>query len=260
MKHARLLPRADEQGLATGHTTYAMSAPEPVLPEGEGWLFGAAGIYASAEDLARWELGLMEGKVLKPKSWDLMKTPRLLADGTTRNYACGLGTSVQRGETVYGHTGAVSGFMAYAMMIPRTKSAVVMLSNSESGHARALYDTLVGLVLKDGGRPAVVVPKVEGPSADVVVLDLVRQMTAGAVDRSKLGEAYGQFLDEARLQGVTARLKELGELKKTTLDDVGERGGMEVASVTIAFANKALTGVLYRTPDGKVQELLLEEK
>ena len=37
---------------------------------------------------------------------------------------------------------------------------------------------------------------------------------------------------------------------------VGERGGMEVATVLFDVGGTAARGLMYRTPDGKVQEFL----
>ena len=36
------------------------------MPEGGGWLHAAGDLWASAPDLARWDLTLIEGRVLKP--------------------------------------------------------------------------------------------------------------------------------------------------------------------------------------------------
>jgi CubicO group peptidase (beta-lactamase class C family) len=88
------------KGIATGHASFALGAPEVAEPEGDGWLHGAAGVYSTAEDLARWDLALMDGKILKPRTRDLMLTPRRLADGSTRGYACGIAVSQRRGEPV----------------------------------------------------------------------------------------------------------------------------------------------------------------
>ena len=38
---------------------------------------------------------------------------------------------------------------------------------------------------------------------------------------------------------------------------VGERGGMEVSSVRLSFGRSNLDALMYRSPDGKVQEYLL---
>ena len=60
-----------------------MRIAEPALREAAGWIHAAGGLYASASDLARWDLALVDGKVLKPESYQLMTTPRPLSGGKT---------------------------------------------------------------------------------------------------------------------------------------------------------------------------------
>jgi hypothetical protein len=53
-----------------------------------------------------------------------------------------------------------------------------------------------------------------------------------------------------------ARLKALGEPQKVEVESTHERGGMEVASVKLTFKTTKVRASLYRTPDGKIQQLL----
>ena len=41
------------------------------------------------------------------------------------------------------------------------------------------------------------------------------------------------------------------------VERLSERGGMEVASLRFQFAGSSARALLYRSPDGKVQEFLL---
>src|SRR6185503_4314621 len=51
---------------ATGYMRYAL-APLRVGPkEGKGWLFAAGELAMTAADLAKWDISIMEGKLLKP--------------------------------------------------------------------------------------------------------------------------------------------------------------------------------------------------
>jgi len=60
------------------YATFALSEPEVVGPEAGGWLGGAGGIYSTPGDLARWDLALIGGKVLKPESYALLTASRSL--------------------------------------------------------------------------------------------------------------------------------------------------------------------------------------
>ena len=261
MTHSAFEPGPEMKGQTKGYTSFALGPLEPAEPEASGWLYAAGGLWASAPDLARWDLALMEGRVLKPESYRLMTTPRALKSGHTTGYGCGLNVRQIDGETVLTHGGAVSGFLSVNAMVPRTRSAVILLTNTEHLPADSLHSTILRLLLDDQkkqGTPNV--PKVNGPSPKEAALDFLHQMQAGKVDRDKLGEEFGLFLTDERLQAAAPRLKALGEPEKVEVNGVSERGGMEVASIHFKFKTAELGGLLYRTPDGKIQQLLFRKQ
>jgi CubicO group peptidase (beta-lactamase class C family) len=260
MNHSAFEPDPHTPGLARGYTTFALGPWEQAVPEAGGWLYAAGGLTASAADLARWDLALMESKVLKPESFKLMTTPRKLTSGKTRGYGCGLAVSERDGETILAHGGAVSGFLTSDAMVPRTKSAVVVMTNGENTDPGALNRTLLGLLLKDReAAEAPEIPKIAGPSPKDAALDFLHQMQAGKVDRGKLGEEFSIHLTDERLKQAAPRLKALGEPEKVEVEGTSERGGMEVAQIRMTFKSGVLKGALYRTPDGKIQQLLFRK-
>ena len=190
-----------------------------------------------------------------------MTTPRTLKSGQTTGYGCGLNVQQVDGETVLRHGGAVSGFLSLNALVPRTKSAVILLTNTEHLPADALHATILRLLLEDQkkqGTPHV--PKVSGPSPQEAAVAFFHQMQAGKVERDKLGEEFGLFLTDERLREAAPRLKALGEPDKVEVVQVSERGGMEVASIKFTFKTTELGGLLYRTPDGKIQQLLFRKQ
>ncbi len=259
MEHSAYEPRPDGKGLARGQTSFALGPAEPATPEAAGWAGAAGALYASAPDLARWDLALMGGRVLKPESYRLMTTPRELTSGKTQDYGCGLSVSRRNGETVISHSGAVSGFLAFNAMIPRTKSAVILLTNSEHVDAGALHRELLGLLLKDQSRREESVPVVQGLTVKEAALDMFRQMQAGTVDRNKLGEEFSLYLSERRVKEAAPRLKALGEPVSVEVENTTERGGMEASVVRFTFKSGAVKANMFRSPDGKVQQFLLSK-
>ena len=253
MQRSYFAPPADTPGLATGYSSFALGEPRPATPEAAGWLHAAGAIHATATDLARWDLALIDGKLLKAESWQRMTTPRTLTTGEQTDYGCGVAIARRQGETVVQHSGAVSGFLAYNAMIPRTRSAVIMLANADFVDGGALHSELLALLI-EADRPR---PAVPGPGPRETAAALLRQLQAGAVDRGALGDAYSKFLDEARLQEAAPRLKALGEPVSVVVERLSERGGMEVASLRFHFTGSSARALLYRSPDGKVQEFLL---
>jgi len=250
-------PKPEHKGLATGYTSFMLGEPSAAIPEADGWVLAAGGLFTTPTDLARWDLALMKGKLLKPASIDLMTKPRVLADGRTKNYGCGLFVVPANGEIVLRHGGAVSGFLANNSLMPRTKSAFVMMTNGDHVDAGALYLELLTLFLRSQDLETPAVPKVKGPPAKVAALSLFHQMQSGEIDRDKLGEEFNHFLSEERVQEAKQRLKALGEPDRLEIEDTHERGGMEVVVIRFYFKNAKMKGSLYRTPDGKIQQFLL---
>ncbi|WP_437313012.1 hypothetical protein [Sorangium sp. So ce385] len=77
------------------------------------------------------------------------------------------------------------------------------------------------------------------------------------VDRARLSEEFSYYLSDEKLRGAAARIKALGEPEDVVVESVTERGGMDHAVITFVFEGVTARGVLYRTPDGKIQQFLL---
>jgi len=224
--------------------------------EASGWIHAAGGLYSTVTDLAKWDLALMGSKVLKAASYDLMTEPRKLLDGRVKNYGCGLMIAQREGETIYRHGGAVSGFLTQNAFIPRTKSAVIVLANSENAEVSQLHTSILNLVVSDkAGGPDI--PKVKGPPAKEAALDFLHQMQEGKINRDNVGEEFNIYLNQERVDAAKDRLKALGEPEKVEVEDTTERGGMEVSVIRYKFKTTSVKALLYRSPDGKIQQLLL---
>jgi D-alanyl-D-alanine carboxypeptidase len=256
MVNAEFEPVKGDLSRPRGHLSFALGDSEPARPEADGWLHAAGGLWASTPDLARWDIALMEGRILKPESVRLMTTPVLLNDGRLRDYGCGLSVRREGSGNILSHGGAVSGFRASNTLIPRTKSAVIVLMNDEQSEGE-IVSTIVGLLNK---KDAVAdTPKVDGPPAKEAALAFFHQMQDGKLDRSGLGEEFSLYLTDDRLQKAAPKLKALGEPTKADASNPRERGGLEVCTIRLTFPSVVLEGLMYRSTDGKIQQLLFNK-
>jgi CubicO group peptidase (beta-lactamase class C family) len=272
MTHTAYEPEAPTgPGFAHGYVTFALGPPETATPEGRGWVAAAGALYSTPSDLATWDLALMDGKVLKADSYRVMTAPRKLSDGSMSDYGCGLAIGRRGDQQVLGHNGAVAGFYAQNTMVPATRSAAVLLSNFDASAAvNATYARVLNALAprppsptaKPAGEAAKKpgpsgVPAIAGPPATEAARLLFLALQKGQVDRARLGEEYSAFLTDAKIRGASTRLEPYGEPGKVALQSASERGGMEVTYTRLVFAKGILQGLMYRTPDGKVQQFFV---
>jgi len=253
MTHTVYEPAHPAPGAAQGFTTFALSPPTPVAPEGKGWLEGAGGIYSTPTDLAKWDLALMGGRVLKPGSYALMTTPRILPDGRNTEYGCGVSVRIQQGRQVVAHNGAVAGFNAFNAMIPSTRSALILTCNLDGGLG-SLPAQLLPLLLHEPTQ----VPDVQGPAAVETVKSVFAGFQDSKVNRSDLTEEFSHFLTEAKLTGAAGRLKTYGPPTGAELLVRRERGGLEVTTTRLTFTNGTLRVLMYRQPDGRIEQFFVD--
>jgi hypothetical protein len=93
-----------------------------------------------------------------------------------------------------------------------------------------------------------------------MALTLLAQIRAGEVDRALLGDEYSAFLTPTRLAVLSKSLADAGALGDVQPGPIRERGGMEVSSLTFKAGQASAATLMYRTPDGKVQEFLFSRR
>jgi len=192
--------------------------------------------------------------VLDHDPYALMITPRKLAEGWVKDYGCGIAVRMNSGRLVLTHSGAVSGFQAHNTVIPETRSAVVILANQEeTAPVAAIESALLSLLLPKPPGP----PAIAGPPALEAAKTLFLELQKGKINRASMGEEFSIFLDAKKSTQASARLKAYGTPLKLDLESSSERGGMEVTRVRFTFKTGALHTLMYRTPDGKIQEFLV---
>jgi CubicO group peptidase (beta-lactamase class C family) len=257
LNHTFYEPDSNQAGIARGYITFVLSEPEAAVPEAKGWIAAAGAIYSTGSDLAAWDLALVTGKVLNPSSYALMTTPRQLTNGRTSFYGCGLSISFRPDRKVLAHNGAVAGFYALNACVPSTKSAAVVLSNFDSYDAvNSIYSKLMAAVLTTA---APYIPVISGPPAADAHKLMLASFQAGRVDRTLLGDEFNWYLTDEKLRAASQRLKPYGDPSEVDVESTSERGGMEVSRVRFTFANGVLRGLMYRTPDGKVQQFFVSK-
>ncbi|HLL23495.1 MAG TPA: serine hydrolase, partial [Kofleriaceae bacterium] len=230
--------------------SFLLEGAKPAPLEAAGWLLGAGDIWASANDVAKWDLAIASGSLLSADAHRALATPRTLLNGKSTGYSCGFAVRTVGGETVLAHGGWVGGFHTRNAIIPRTRSAVILLTNDEYTDITSVADKIVSLLVAEQAAPAVA-----GPPADQAARALVMQLQRGVIDRSTLGDDLSAYFDDARVAAAARELSALGE-PTVHVTSRGERGGLEVTRLSIEFARETVDASMFRSPDGKIRQLL----
>ena len=237
---------------AVGYTRFALGPPRPVSPEGRGWLYAAGELAMTAHDLALWDISLMEHKLLKPTSLELMTTPVVLRNGTPTNYALGVAVSDDHGHPELAHDGAVAGFVSSNTVWPDQGTAVVVFANEDGSRApESITDQIATILLT----------KTQDPQAERA-LQQARQildgLLAGKIDRDLLTPDANAYFTRQVLQDASASLKVLGPPESLKQTGVELRGGMIYRHFAIKFKDRLLHLDTLTVPGGKLEQYLIQ--
>ncbi len=109
---------------------------------------GAAGsLISSAEGLVRWNIALVNGKVVSKESYTLMTTPGVLSDGSPTRYGLGLEIGSFAGHPRIGHGGGIFGFTSMLAYLPEEKITVAVISNCDSLSPGTVADAIMRAAL-----------------------------------------------------------------------------------------------------------------
>jgi len=246
----------DEQALgpsdAAGYTRFALGPPRPVKAEGRGWLYAAGELAMEAHDLAQWDISLIEHKLLRASSFDVMTTPVRLRNGTPTNYALGVGVWDADGHPKLAHGGAVAGFVSSNTVWPDQGAAVVVFANLDGSDApESIANQIAPLVLTEA----------EDSQAEQA-LQQARQifdgLVEGKIDRGLLTSDADAYFTREVLDDASASLKALGPPEFLRQINVELRGGMTYRHFVIRFKNKSVRLSTLTAPDGKLEQFLIQ--
>lgn len=234
---------ADSQG----YQRYALGPQRPVPREGKGWLYAMGEMNATASDVAKWDIALMSGQLLKPESLREMTTAVKLNGGRSSGYGLGLFIRDDGGKTEWEHTGEGTGFLSENRMWPGDKTAVVVLTNTFTSTAFLAVADRVEAVLYP---PAGVQPQVEA---------LFAGLQKGQPDRSAFTDNFNGYLSPQTVADYRSTLGPLGAPTAFHMVHQENRGGMTHRVYAIAAGGKRLTLNSYQDPSGKFEQFLVEE-
>jgi CubicO group peptidase (beta-lactamase class C family) len=229
-----------------GYLRYALGPPRAAPKEGKGWLFAAGELAMTARDLARWNIGMLDRRLMTPASYAEMETEVRLKNGLGTQYALGLGVIAVDAHRLLEHGGEVSGFTASNMVFPDDRAAVSVLTNQDSTDASsAIAKRIVTLLFEKRDSRA---------SSESRARRVFEALQNGKIDRSLFTENANSYFTSQALQDFASSLAPLGtptELKQIRQRD---RGGMTFRLFELKFPKKTLEIWERDMPDGKIEQ------
>lgn len=94
------------------------------------WPYSAGSLCSTAEDLAKWNDALHNGKVLSEAMYNELLNPAKLSDGAIARYANGLSITKVHGKRRIEHGGGIFGFLTANAYFPDDKISITVLMNT----------------------------------------------------------------------------------------------------------------------------------
>jgi D-alanyl-D-alanine carboxypeptidase len=232
---------------ATGYMRYALGPPRPAAKEGRGWLFAAGELAMTPSDLARWDIALIERRVLNAASYRDLTTEVLLNNGAGSGYALGLDVALESDRRVLMHDGEVGGFTTENRIYPDHGVAIVVTVNEDSTNApEEIAGELAKLMfVEDSPADAAAVAEAKKVFAD---------LQQGKIDSSRLTPNGQSYFTAQALADFRSSLGPLGKPTGFELKRTRHRGGLITRGYEVTFAHKKLNVVERAQPDGLIEQ------
>ena len=264
MTSARFGPPRPEGGDAAGYTRVLLGPNRRAEVVPQGWTFGAGGLSMTAEDLARWDLGMLRKRLLSPGGYGAQQAEARLTDGSGSGYGLGVYVGDVNGHRVISHDGASMGFLAQNRVYPDDGLAIVVLVNADYGGAsNAVADGLQAMLL--GPPPAPVTPAAAVPPrarpVHAETTELARRifddLAAGRLEEARFTPDGLSYFTARTRADLTASLTALGQPARFDLVTHGPWAGFDGSIHEIGWAERTLVLIMFRADDGRLEEYYL---
>jgi D-alanyl-D-alanine carboxypeptidase len=236
----------------TGYMRYALGPLHPAPKEGKGWLFAAGELAMPARDLAKWDISIIDQKLMKPTSYQQLETDVELKNGLATHYGLGVGIGTEDGHRALSHGGEVSGFTAENIVFPDERVAVVVLTNQDAAGAASEIAHGIAPLLFTTNDPAMAGKQEQARK-------IFEGLQRGTIDRSLLTDNANFYFSDQALKDFAGSLGPLGTPEEFNQVHQGLRGGMTLRVYRIKFAQKVLRAWTYELPDGKLEQYQVAE-
>ncbi len=214
---AGILPA--DAGTARGYMDANATA---VAPYDASWLYADGDIVSTASDLARFDIALMNGRLVSPATFAAMQAAPVKTDMEGATYGLGTMMFALDDLTLVGHHGGLPGFEADNELIPEQKFAVVILGNAFSFKTSSELGPLLATFFPQTSARVAAAANAEqlvaGSGEDPALTERFRAffvaLQGGHVDRTAVTAQMNAALGAEQLGEIAQQLGALGTLQK----------------------------------------------
>jgi len=229
----------------TGYLRYALGPLRVAPDEGKGWMFAAGELAMTAEDLAKWDISMINQTVLRPASYAEMEREIVLKNGLGTRYGLGVDVRQVLGKRAIEHGGEVSGFTAENVVFPDARTAIVVLTNEDSVEASGdIAHSIAALLFREADAG-----KQEDQSREVFAA-----LQQGKINRALITDNCNSYFTEQALKDFASGLGPLGTPTEFTQITKQDRGGMTFRLFEVHFPQKTVDVWERIMPDGKIEQ------
>jgi CubicO group peptidase (beta-lactamase class C family) len=230
-----------------GYMRYGLGPLRLAPKEGKGWLFAAGELAMTADDLAKWDISIIDQRILRPASYREFETEVLLKSGLSSRYGLGVQIGSAAGHRMLFHDGEVSGFTAQNIVLPDDRVAIAVLTNQDAVDAARIIGTAIRPLLLASADPAT-------PQKLERARKIFADLQSGRIDRSLFTDNANSYFTEQALQDFASSLGPLGTPQEFSQIGQALRGGMMMRTYRIKVGDRTLEAVTYEMPDGKLEQ------
>ena len=218
--------------------------------------WSSGGIVSTVLDLAKWDLALREGKLLKPETARMMLSPTRLADGQQVKYGLGNELFEDRGHRVGGHNGEIFGFNSSFSRYVDDNLTVILLCNLGDVPSEEFARQIAGLYL---GLPIVTYSQSgiedKEPEISTMVKRVILNAAKGEVEDALFTmEAQNSLVPLIKRAGPEL-LSQLGALQSFVLLERREEGDTRTYLYRTRFEKQSLIWTFQLSKDGKISAM-----
>jgi CubicO group peptidase (beta-lactamase class C family) len=226
---------------------YALGPLRPAPKEGRGWMFAAGELAMTAQDLARWDISMIDQTILKPESYRVLEAEVPMTNGVGSRYGLGVSVGIANGKRIISHGGEVSGFTARNEVYPDDRVAIVVLTNMDATSASEQIAGGISRALFASTDPAT-------PKTTEQMRKIFDELQKGRIDRGQFTSNANAYFDDQAIKDFASSLAPLGTPQDFSQAGQSLRGGMTLRRYTIKFPNKTLRLTTFIMPDGKIEQ------